>query len=87
MVIFIGPIPPPLGLRGLLKDRLPPLLRPLLSQSPLVPHLRRACLMVLQTPIHPSKLQLVSRSGGEIRVGITMEFFLLLHDCYEGLTL
>ena len=51
------PSPPPLRLRGLREQSLPPLLRPLLTQPPLLLRLRRAFLMIPQTPTHPSKLQ------------------------------
>ena len=57
ITIFIGPSPPPPRLRHLLEQRLPPLLRPLLTRPPLLLLLRGAFLMVLQTPTHPSKLR------------------------------
>jgi len=53
----MGPSPPPLRLRRLLEESLPPLLQPLLTQPPRLLRLRRAFLMILQTPSHPSKLQ------------------------------
>ena len=57
LAIFIGPSPPPLRLRRLLEQSLHPLLRPLLTQPQLLLCLRRAFLMIPQTPTHPSKLQ------------------------------
>jgi len=51
------PSPPPLRLRRLLEQSLPPFLRPLLTQPSLLLRLRRAFLMIPQTPTHPSKLQ------------------------------
>jgi len=57
IAIFIGLSPLPLRLRRLLELSLPPLLRPLLTQPPLLLRLRRAFLMIPQTPTHPSKLQ------------------------------
>jgi len=54
ITIFIGPSPPPPRLRHLLEQRLPPLLRPLLTRPPLLLLLRGAFLMVLQTPPTPA---------------------------------
>ena len=57
IVIFIGPSPPPLRLTRLREQGLPPLLRPLLTHPPLLLRLRRAFLMIPQTPTHATKLQ------------------------------